>query len=356
MFKNLRIRNFRAFGDLEIPCLGRVNLVTGKNNSGKTSLLEALFLLCGAGNPQVALNVNAFRGIDSAQGTAVAVAETLWKPIFTNFDMTRNVEIEGRYTSHGHLSLNIAVERLSRIELPLDSSERTLGAEFSNDSALKFSFNKGSRKKKSPSKGMEGRIRLTNNRLQVDPPVSNPPFQAIFLSSRIGNLNEDAQRLGQLRKRKQGKLIVRALQTVEPRLKSVEDNFASGVPMIWGDVGLSELVPLPMMGEGMTRIARLILAISAASNGVVLVDEVENGLHHSVLGKVWRAIGEAAKQFNTQVVASTHSLECMQEAHQSLDAEDLLIHRLENKGEIIRCITLGPDQIKATVEHNFEIR
>ena len=52
MFKNLRIRNFRAFGDLEIPCLGRVNLVTGKNNSGKTSLLEALFLLCGAGNPQ----------------------------------------------------------------------------------------------------------------------------------------------------------------------------------------------------------------------------------------------------------------------------------------------------------------
>ena len=51
MFKNLRIRNFRAFGDLEIPCLGRVNLVTGKNNSGKTSLLEALFLLCGAGEP-----------------------------------------------------------------------------------------------------------------------------------------------------------------------------------------------------------------------------------------------------------------------------------------------------------------
>ena len=64
MFKNLRIRNFRAFGDLEIPRLGRINLVTGKNNSGKTSLLEALFLLCGAGNPQVALNANAFRGID----------------------------------------------------------------------------------------------------------------------------------------------------------------------------------------------------------------------------------------------------------------------------------------------------
>ena len=150
--------------------------------------------------------------------------------------------------------------------------------------------------------------------------------------------------------------MVSALRIVEPRLQSVEVNSASGVPMIWGDIGLPELVPLPMMGEGMTRIARLILAISAAPGGVVLVDEVENGLHYSALGKVWKAIGEAARQFNTQVVASTHSFECMEAAHQSLDAEDFLVHRLENSDEAIRCITLESEQIRATVEHNLEIR
>ena len=351
MFKNLRIRNFRAFGDLEIPRLGRINLVTGKNNSGKTSLLEALFLLCGAGNPEVALRINAFRGIDSAIGSATTAAQTLWKPIFTDFDMKRAVEIKGDYTKHGPLVLNITLDQPNTIELPFDTPGRTLDTEFSNESTLKFLFIK-----RGLEKAVEGRMRLTSGGIQIDQPISQSPFQAVFLSSRSGNFQEDAQRLGKLRQRKQGELVVSALQIVEPRLQSVEVNSASGVPMIWGDIGLPELVPLPMMGEGMTRIARLVLAISDAPGGVVLVDEVENGLHHSALSKVWRAIDEAAKQFNTQVVASTHSFECMEAAHQSLDTEDFLVHRLENTGETIRCITLVPDQIRATFEHNFEIR
>lgn len=348
MFKNLRIRNFRAFDDLEIPRLGRVNLITGKNNSGKTSLLEALFLLCCAGNPEMALRINAIRGIDWAQGSAMP--ETLWKPTFADFDMTRTVEIEGHYTPFGPLILNIALAQPDSIQLPFDIPGRTLAAGISSERDLKVSFKKGS------ERAVESRIRLAGDGFQIDPPVPPLPFRARLLTSRTGNLQEDAQRLGKLRQRKQGELVLSALRIVEPRLRSVEDNSASGVPIIWGDIGLAELTPLPVMGEGMTRIARLILAISDAPGGVVLVDEMENGLHHSVLGKVWRAIGEAARQFNTQVVASTHSLECMQEAHQSLDAEDLLIHRLENKGGTIRCKTLGPDQIRATVEHNFEIR
>ena len=348
MFKNLRIRNFRAFDELEVERLGRVNLIAGKNNSGKTSLLEALFLLCWAGNPHVALNTNVVRGSDMAEGSAVP--DTLWKPMFTNFDMSRTIEIEGRHESFGPLSLNVALDRPDTIQLPFDSPGRALHTEFASESALGFSFKKGS------EKSVTGRIRLTSGGFQIDQPVPRPPFNAVFLSSRTGNLQEDAKRLGRFRQRKQGELVVNALRTVEPRLGSVEDNSASGVPMIWGDIGLSELVPLPMMGEGMTRIARLILAISEAQGGVVLVDEVENGLHHSALGKVWGAISAAARQFDTQIVASTHSHECLEAAHDSLDEDDLLIHRLETIDETIRCITLEPEVIKATVEHNFEIR
>ncbi len=350
MFKNLRIHNFRAFDDLEIPRLGQINLVTGKNNSGKTSLLEALFLLCGAGNSEIAMRINAIRGIDSAIGSATTAAQTLWKPIFTDFDMKKVVEIQGHFTAHGPLALNIALDQPDTIQLPFDISSRTLKTEFLNETALKFSFEMGSKKV------AEGRIRLTSGGIQIEPPASNPPFTATFLSSRIGNLQEDAIRLGQLRQRKQGEFVVDALRIVEPRLQSVQDNSASGVPMIWGDIGLPELAPLPMMGVGLTRVARVILAISHAPGGVVLLDEVENGLHHSVLSKVWRAIGEAAKQFDTQVVASTHSFECMEAAHQSLDAEDFLVHRLENIDGAIRCVTLGPDEIEATFKHNLEMR
>ena len=132
-----------------------------------------------------------------------------------------------------------------------------------------------------------------------------------------------------LRRKKQGALLLKALQIVEPRLQSIEENSSSGIPMIWGDIGLSELVPLSAMGEGMTQIARLVLAIASVPDGIVLIDEVENGIHHSVLPDVWRAIDEAAKQFHTQVFATTHSFECIEAAHQALGPDGFLLHRLE---------------------------
>lgn len=349
MFKNLRIRNFRAFAELEVERLGRINLVTGKNNSGKTSLLEALFLLCGAGNPHLVLSVSAFRGIHVMESLAGAAVETFWKPIFADFDMNRPIEVGGFHESFGPLSLNVSLERPDAIQLPFDSPSSLFDSEFSNESALRFSFRKG-------SEAIESYIRLMSGEFQIQKPVSQSPFLTLFLSSRTGNLQEDAMRLGRLRMRKQGEHVLSVLRLVEPRLRSVEVNSAFGVPMICGDIGLPELVPLPMMGEGMTRIARLVLAISEAADGVVLVDEVENGLHHSALGKVWGAIGEAARQFNAQIVASTHSYECLEAAHESLDADELLIHRIEAIDETIRCKTLDPDVIEAMFKHDFEIR
>jgi AAA15 family ATPase/GTPase len=63
MYTSFEAKNFRGFEDLAISELGRVNLIAGVNNIGKTALLEALFIHCGAYNPVLALNVNALRGI-----------------------------------------------------------------------------------------------------------------------------------------------------------------------------------------------------------------------------------------------------------------------------------------------------
>ena len=269
MLERLRIRNYRGFTDLKIDRLTRINLFTGRNSSGKTTLLEALFLLSGAGNAQMALNANLMREFNLA--ARPVVPETFWKSIFTGSDMEKTIQIEGRHSAFGSLSLSIANDRSSTIEIPLDDSNRTSVPELSNSMGLLFSFKMGSRTT------TESRVHMTGGGIKVDPADIQPPFQAVFLSSHMGNPREDAMLLGQLRKRKQGDLVVEALRSVEPKLQSVEDNSASGTPMIWGDIGLPELVPLPVMGEGMMRVARLVLAISVAPNGIVLVDEIENG-------------------------------------------------------------------------------
>ena len=81
MLKSLRIRNYRVFKDLKVDGLHRINLIGGKNNSGKTSFLEAIFLMSSGGNPQMAINSNVIRGDPGAAATMEAI-ETDWKYLF----------------------------------------------------------------------------------------------------------------------------------------------------------------------------------------------------------------------------------------------------------------------------------
>ena len=347
MLKRLQIRNFRGFNALEIDQLSGINLIAGKNNSGKTSLLEAIFLLSGGGNAQLAVNANVIRGIEL---DGVPVKDFFWKQLFFNLDMERSIEIEGEYTSHGQLALEIASEQQPTTEISLDRAEEISATNFFDERSLIFQYSGSS------GELVKSHIRIKGQGLEIQQPATNVPFITAILLSRSRNIYEDATRLGQLRRQKQGNLLLRALQVIEPKLQSIEDNSSSGTPMIWGDIGLSELVPLPAMGEGMTQIARLVLAIASMPNGVVLVDEVENGIHHSVLPDVWQAIDEAAKQFRTQIFATTHSFECIEAAHQALGPDGFLLHRLEASDAENRCVTFKPNGISAAIRHGLEVR
>ena len=347
MLKRLQIRNFRGFNALEIDQLSGINLIAGKNNSGKTSLLEAIFLLAGGGNAQMAVNTNVIRGLEP---NGAPVSDPFWKQLFFNLDMERPIEIEVEHTHHGQLALNISLEQQTATNVSLDRADGISATNLFDERALTFRY-------RGPSGALvESHIRMKGEGLEGTQPPIDIPFSAAIVLSRTRNIHEDATRLGRLRRQKQGDLLLKALQVVEPRLQSIEDNSSSGTPMIWGDIGLSELVPLPAMGEGITQIARLVLAIASAPDGVVLVDEVENGIHHSVLPDVWRAIDEAAKQFHTQIFATTHSFECIEVAHQALGPDGFLLHRLEASDAENRCVTYKPNGISAALRHNLEVR
>ena len=353
LLQAVRMRKFRGFNDLKIENMARINLVTGRNNSGKTSLLEALFLLAGAGNPHLTLNVNVARGMNLAQGNPESINpesihETFWKPMFFAFDTSQYVQIEGSHSSYGRLTLHVTLERQNVLQLPLNNLSATNA---SGEPNLLLSY------KTDSGLCVEGRIQVGAQSVQIDQPNVNIPFPTIILSSHASNLQEDARRLGRLRQRKQSDLILDALKIIEPKLSSIEDNSSSAISMIWGDIGLPELVPLAAMGDGMIRIAKLVLAISAAPGGLVLVDEVETGLHHSALSEVWKAVDAAAARFNTQVVATTHSLECVQAAGKALaEGGKFMLHRLEKTRSGNRCVTYHMEDIMAAIRHEFEVR
>ena len=349
MLKCLQIRNFRGFNALEIDQLSGINLIAGKNNSGKTSLLEAIFLLSSGGNAKMAINTNVIRGIEP--NSDAQARDPLWKHLFFNLDIKRPIRIEGEHASHGQLVLDLASEQQSTAEISLDRVDEISATNLFDERSLIFQYS-------SPSDApVISHIRMTEQGFEIDQPTTiNVPFFAAILLSRIGGVHENVTRLGQLRRQKRGDLLLKALQVIEPRLQSIEENSSSGTPMIWGDIGLSELVPLSVMGEGMTQVARIVLFIASAPDGVVLIDEIENGIHHSVLSDVWRAIDEAAKQFRTQIFATTHSFECIEAAHQGLGSDGFLLHRLEVSDAENRCVTLKPNGISAAIRHSLEVR
>ena len=351
MLDRLRIRNYRGFGELEIPRLSRVNVIAGSNNAGKTALLEAIFLLSGAGRPDLAMHGHILRvpgEASKAEMTRDALIETLWKPLFHGFDAGGAIEIAGEHESFGHLLLQAALQIQRRVELSMQDAGRTDQTPMDE---LAFTYRQGE------AEPVRTAARLTENKVEFEPSRGNPSFSCAIATSRRRADNEDAVLLGALRKRKQGDVLLEALQVIEPRLRSVEDNSASGAPMIWGDIGLPELVPLTVMGDGMTRFASTVLAMTKVAGGVMLIDEVENGIHHSVLADVWRVIDNASRRFGVQVFATTHSFECVHAADQAIKTDALSLHRLARADDgSCRCVTYDRAEIAAAIRHDIEVR
>ena len=140
MFESLRIRNYRVFSDLEIGDLSRINLIGGKNNSGKTSLLEAIFLLSAGGNPQFALNPNVIRWPDIGLGLAPQSFEAAWKQIFNGLDMSHPIEIKGYHSRRSKMTLDIVAERAQVTHIPFDIESRVLSEGAPDGSVLVFRY------------------------------------------------------------------------------------------------------------------------------------------------------------------------------------------------------------------------
>ena len=349
MLERLHIQNFRGFEDLEISKLRPINLVAGANNAGKTTLLEAIFLLSGAANARMAVNGHVIRDQDRGKPPR-SWAEIYWKPFFSGLDTNRTVTVSGHHTAVGDMALTISWGRQVKTEIPRDEGSDALLNARSDERSLKFTY------VDQEAGEFESKAQETAEKFEFEQEHKYVPFLSAILQPGGGDINEDAMALGKLRTQKRGSQLLDALRVVEPRLQGIEDNSSSGAPMIWVDIGLPELVPLPAMGAGMSHVARIVLTVARVNGGALLIDEIENGLHHSVLPDVWRVIGKAAKQFDVQMFATTHSRECVEAARDALGAGGFRLHRLEVVNGVTRCVTYGDDALEGAIRHGLELR
>jgi len=358
MIHSFHIKNYRGFSDFKIEPLEQVNLIAGSNNVGKTSLLEGLYLNIGPAaafssnldsNPdESSTRHNIFRGFKDIGYQLDNVVKWGW--LFYGKDLSKNVELastlrDGRVQE---ITMGWWIEHKSG-DVPLTSD-----IPFDD---LKTLYLKATAKYIDGSE-QKWRIDRSGHRLPENYIFDSTPLRLLFnVSSR--SPQEDTKWFSKLADVGREDEVVNTLRVIEPRLKDLAVSTSDGPAMIYGDIGVGRRVPMSQMGEGMVRLLSLVLEIANASGGIVLVDEVENGLHHSVLTNVWKAIRTAARQWNTQLFATTHSWECIRAAHEAFSDSgpyDLGLHRLERNNGDIKAVTYDKKTLETSVEMNLEVR
>ena len=361
MLRSIRIENYRSFESMEVKNLKKLNIITGKNGSGKSSFLEAIFLICGAANAGLSMSISGFRG----ENRIHPESDYLFSSIFPNLDVKSKVTIEASsmpVKTHQERSVRkLMITPLLRPDiLPGRSSTNT------RISGVNFRFN-------GPSGNQTSEVRLnTQMSSNVNPglPLQQPPIfvdvqpqpdliNARFVSPYVRELMEqEADLISSATKAKQVGRIVEALQLIEPRIKSILPITEYGHSSVWVDLDGPVMMPISSLGSGFYNLLNIVLAIYEGSSGVVIIDEIEDGLHYTVLPKLSRLLIEASHKYSAQIFVSTHSAEFLhiliREA-EKLEFNDMSIIRL-SKDEPQRSIVFDNNDIAVADEFDAELR
>ncbi|HZU03966.1 MAG TPA: AAA family ATPase [Ktedonobacteraceae bacterium] len=345
MITSLRLQNFKGFKDLEIADMSRITLFGGQNNIGKTALLEAIFLFYDTNNVRLLFQHMGWRGLNSALDF-----DTLFAPIFYDFDTKSTI----RLTVQDDISSGSLAIRVNSSYTPKPISLNTtegqnasmLGQTSSNvltSNALTLRYAIVGQKEEETHLVVTQTPGNINIAFDPGPATTFPstmqhPVSMLPLRVKV-DPGEEAIRFGKVDVARKSDRILEFLKMLEPRLQGLSSVTLPHGPVMYAEVaGISRKIPVALLGDGINRLLSIILMIATSEKGIVLLDEIDAGLHHSILPIIWEEICKAAHTFHCQVIATTHSYECLQAAHDGVSEA-----RMEQDFRYIRL-----DRIKAT--------
>lgn len=356
MMRELRIENFRCFQKFELRQLGKLNLLVGTNNSGKTSILEAVQLLTSQSNLESLREVMIGRGEyilsdERGGGRELDIRHLFYSheiDVGSKFSIfSGNIKDEERIT--------VSVEHSGQLNLFEDLRELILVIEWlgqENDNV------------KLPLSSKEGLLLDYLRRIRKD--LKNSPTRTQFLTSSFLTTEKMIELFDQVVLTPEENLVTEALQTIEPSIERIASVGSEKYRYSGSRSGFvvrfsngDQRIPIGSMGDGIWRMLGLTLAIVNARNGVLLVDEVDTGLHFSTMTNMWKLIWETAKRLNVQVFATTHNSDCWTSLAAIANAESpseegITIQRIE-KGKS-SSIVFTEREIAIAAERGIEVR
>lgn len=325
MFNKIEIERFRGIRHALIEDFKQINLFFGKNNCGKSSLLESLFLASGLSNPLLPIHVNFMRGYSKARLNDLKVD-------FYNLDSSHPIHIRMENEEKRDLKISLFEEKQDSVSLHADDANILSNVE-EGKYGLKLDFEIN-------GEHFESQLRFdSENSTDATRIVSEHYVESLrctYLSPKY-DFNASIQGLKNILQNKDERFIIEGLRLIEPRVK----DFIFTDKEMLVDVGLAKRIPVNMMGDGARKIVSLLTAVYDCKDGALLVDEISNGFHYSVMCSLWKVLINAAIRNHTQLFVTTHDVDSI---------KGLRDAALENDRDIVAAFKLlktSDDELKA---------
>lgn len=344
--QKITIKRFRGIKELTIDKLCPITIFLGENSVGKSTILETLFMVTGPSNPFMPIRVTALR----AHGT-YDIKDI--KYIFYDSDLNQYPTLEATLNDEEYRLISLFPNYSVDESSPIDDI-----ASFDNNQVItgvncKFKVVK----KNSLYDGESSFVRTQNGKLnpQIDTNY-NESITSVSLSSynQSGSLLEEYDAL--IKANGKG-LILKALQLFDERINTVESTKEG---LFIGYNQLQHMVPLSMAGDGIQKFLSVAIRAYNPSIDIILIDEIENGLHFSAHRKLWKCIIETAKDQDKQFFISTHNeetLKCLSSLVNSDDLSKIInVITLVRADDNITPYYLSGNGLQGAMENGVEIR
>jgi len=347
MIKSVDIQNFRCYEQLSLSNLGRVNVITGENASGKTALLEALYF--SLGTPVLALKMRSWRGLGSVQiSEAVESHNALWEDLFFEFDLGNTVAISIKGTDRFTRRVKIQHNRNSQIIIP--AGKRL--TDIQTAPPISFEYYKQSRRISS------ARLTFKDGNLTLS--GGPEPLPGAFYST--GN-PIDAREAGtwfsSLVKARQQKPIVEKIKKIFPFIEGLSVLDLNGIQVVHADIpSLPKQIPIGLVSYGVNKLIVLLIAIITQTKGIILVDEIENGIHYSIMQDAWSALYDFCREYHVQLFVSSHSLEALRKLYPVMEGheKDFRLIRTERKNGQCTAHLFEGINFSSALEQGMDVR
>lgn len=345
MLPSLHIEGFRCFRALTIERLGRVNLVVGKNNVGKTTLLDALRVHAAGASALAELQEMLDR-----RGEIVRTRKGTTSTSLRLVDWARVFHQGSPAIGPLKLSIGAIGNESDTLGVRLESDGRAITGMLQGRLILVAQDGTDSVRLHEPLPAVSRRARMLVPYQHI-PSWGLPADESSLLWDDVV-LTEHEE------------TCLQALRIIAPDIQRVA---LLDVPGPQGRLERAAHVsrasqrqpePLRSLGEGMNRLFDITLGMVNARGGRLLIDEIENGLHYSIHEELWRYVFQIASMLDVQVFATTHSWGCI-EAFQAAEREhpgDGILIRLERRNDETRAFVFGEDKLAVVAEQGVEVR